>query len=84
MRYGANGMPMVEKKKPEAPKQPAPQPVVQQPAPQPVVQQPAPQPVVQQPAPQPVVQQPAPQPVVQPVNVVHNVVEEGNVPANNE
>jgi len=38
MRYGANGMPMVEKKKPEAPKQPAPQPVVQQPAPQPVVQ----------------------------------------------
>ena len=28
MRYGANGMPMVEKKKPEAPKQPAPQPVV--------------------------------------------------------
>ena len=66
MRYGANGMPMVEKKKPEAPKQPAPQPVVQQPAPQPVVQQ------------------PAPQPVVQPVNVVHNVVEEGNVPANNE
>jgi len=75
MRYGANGMPMVEKKKPEAPKQPAPQPVVQQPAPQPVVQQPAPQPVVQQ---------PAPQPVVQPVNVVHNVVEEGNVPANNE
>jgi len=40
--------------------------------------------VVQQPAPQPVVQQPAPQPVVQPVNVVHNVVEEGNVPENNE
>ena len=57
IRYGANGMPMVEKKKPEAPKQPAPQPAVQQ---------------------------PAPQPVVHPVNVVHNDVEEGNVPANNE
>jgi len=57
IRYGANGMPMVEKKKPEAPKQPAPEPVVQQ---------------------------PAPEPVVQPVNEVHNVVEEGNVPADNE
>jgi hypothetical protein len=56
MRYGANGLPLVEKKNPEAPKQPAPQPVVQ----------------------------PAPQPVVHPVNVVHNDVEEGNVPANNE
>ena len=32
IRYGANGMPMVEKKKPEALKQP----VVQQPAPEPV------------------------------------------------